>query len=277
MQPLQPMACPQCGAPVQLPPGQPTYTCPYCHRQFVAPVQHQQPQQQQGQGPTFIIVHGPGGYDDDDDDDDDDYDYDHHHHHVAAHVVASSVSWITWVIVSVVITVLAGGGAAFAWFSKHSSIASSLVWDGSGPFNCTGNDHVNVKGVTAQFNAGTAITVGGNCQFTCTDCTIKAPTAIEAGGNGQVTIVNGSIIGTEVLVDASANARVNISGNVTASGEVKKGGNSKVSAPKSTAPAASAAPASPVAATPAGAAAAASAPVAKAAPKATAKPVPKKK
>src|SRR4029079_17020452 len=95
---------------------------------------------------------------------------------------------------------------------------------------------------TAQFNAGTAITVGGNCHFTCTDCSIKAPTAIEAGGNGQGTIVNGTVIGTEVLVDASANSHVNISGNVTASGEVKKTNNAKVSAPK---PAASASAAPP--------------------------------
>ena len=230
---MQPMKCPHCGAPVQFPPGTQMYVCPYCHQQFATGAAP--PPQATGQGPTFIVIHGPG------DDDDDDDDHLHQHHHVAAHAVARSMSWITWVVVSIFISAMAGGGAFFAWFSKHSSIASSLVWDGKAPFHCDGNDEINVTGVTAQFNAGTAITVGGNCHFTCTDCSIKSATVIEAGGNSVVTIINGSVIASETLVDASANARVNISGNVVASGEVKKGGNAKVSAPKSAAPAASSA------------------------------------
>ena len=263
------MTCPQCGAPAQFPPGQLMFECPYCHRQFANPAAAQHAAQPQG--PTFIIVHGPGGHDDDDDDDDH-----HHYHHPMVHPVASGMSWITWVIVCVVLTVVGGGGGFFAWFSKHSSIASSLVWDGTGPFHCDGNEQVSVSGVSAQFNAGTAVNVGGNCHFTCTDCSIKAPTAIEVGGNGSVTIVNGSVIGTEVMVDASGNARVNISGNVVASGEVKKSSNAKVSAPK---PAAVASAASPAAtAAPAAAAASVAAKTA-AAPKASAKPAaaPKKK
>ena len=273
MQPLQPLSCPQCGAPVQIQPGQQMIQCPYCHRQFALPAQLSlppPPPQQHSQGPTFIILHPGDHHDFDDDDDDDDDDDHHHHHHVAAHAVASSMSWVIWVLVSVGISIVAGGGAFFAYFSKHSSIASSLVWDGSGPFHCDGNDKVSVKEVNAQFNAGTAITVGGNCHFTCTDCTIKAPTIIEAGGNGVVTIINGSVIGTDVLVDASGNARVNISGNVTSSGEVKKSSNAKVSAPK---PTVAAAPAS-TAPTTAAAATTAATPAAK---KPAPKPVPKKK
>jgi hypothetical protein len=230
------MKCPHCGAPVQFPPGTQMYMCPYCHQQFATGAAPPPPQAT-GQGPTFIIIHGPG----DDDDDDDDDDHPHHHHHVAAHAVARNMSWITWVVVSIFISVMAGGGAIFAWFSKHSSIASSLVWDGTTPFQCGGNEQINVNGVNAKFNAGTAISVNGNCHFTCTDCSIKSPVVIEAGGNGVVTIVNGSVLASETLVDASGNARVNISGNVVATGEVKKSGNARVSAPKSAAPAPSSA------------------------------------
>ena len=201
---MQPLKCPHCGAPAQVPPGQPMYQCPYCHQQFATgfqpppppqPMQHQPMQQQ---GPTFIIIHGPG------DDDDDDDDFDHHHHQAAmvSHAVSHGISWLIWVVVMVFVVLIAGGGALFAFFAKRSSLASSLVWDGTAPFTCGGIEEVNVKGVNANFNAGTAINVGGNCKFTCTDCTIKAPTAIEAGGNGTVTIVNGTIEGTDTLVEA---------------------------------------------------------------------------
>ena len=35
-----------------------------------------------------------------------------------------------------------------------------MIWDGTAPFHCGGNEQIAVKGVKAEFNAGTAITVG---------------------------------------------------------------------------------------------------------------------
>ena len=224
---MQAMTCPQCGAPAQVAPGQSTYECPYCHRQFATNVR----EPPQPQAHTFIIVQGR-----DDDGDDDE------HHRPFVHAAPSGMSWLRWVAIAVLVSAL-GGGGVLAWFSKHSAIASALVWDGTAPFRCDGNEQVSVTGVNAQLSAGTAITVEGNCHFTCTDCTIKAPTAIETSSNGSVTIVNGSVIGTDTMVDATGNSRVTISGNVTASGEVKKSTNAKVSVPKPAAPAATAKPA----------------------------------
>jgi hypothetical protein len=197
------------------------FTCAYCKQQFDTGWRPPAAFPQKAVQQQIIIVHGPGsGHRHDDDD------------HPRSAAVATGISWIIWALVMLVVVGIAGGGAIWGLLSKRSSFASSLVWDGKSPFDCGGNDDYSVTGVHAEFASGTAITVNGNCHFTCTDCTIKAPTAIEAGGNGQVTIVNGSIIGTDVLADASANARVTINGNVTASGQIKQSSNAHVSAPK---------------------------------------------
>ncbi len=143
-------------------------------------------------------------------------------------------------VVVVLVVSLGGSGAAFMRCSKHSALVSSLVWDGSEPLHCGGNENISVTGVEAHFSAGQAIVAGGNCQVRCTDCKISAPIAIEASGNAQVTIINGSVQGTETLADASGNARVTISGNATASGQIRKSANGKVSAPTTTATAPSA-------------------------------------
>ena len=270
------MKCPHCGAPPPpgfvVPVGQFSYRCPFCSQSAVlgAPVAAPPPQVT---GPTFIVLHHPGH----DDDDDDDH---HHHHHPGQYVgmpgaAARNMSWIVWLIIVVVFS-LGGSGAAFMRCSKHSKLLSSLVWDGTEPLQCTGVDDLRVTGVTATFTGGSAIIATGNCHLTCTDCTISAPTAIEASGNAQVTIINGSVKGTNLLADASGNARVTISGNVTSSGRTQEKGNAKVSAPASAssgAPTASAAavatPSPPPKSTPTPAAGGKTKPAATAKPKAS--------
>jgi hypothetical protein len=247
---MQPVKCPQCGAPANVPPGVPQFQCTYCQQVFATGMAPPPPapfgtgQHPQVQQPHIIVI-GPGHHFHDDDDDD------HHVRHTTN--VASSVSWVIWLVVMIAVVLAAGGGGAAYWFSGRSSAISSLVWDGKSPFECGGNDNISVKGVTAEFSAGTAVTVNGNCHFTCTDCTIRAPIAVEAGGNGVVMIVNGTIEGTELLAQAAGNARVNVAGNVKASGAVKQSGNARVSAPKSaasaSAPAPTAAPPVPASAT----------------------------
>ena len=213
--------CPHCGAPAQIPPNTQFYTCGYCKQQFDTGWRQPQAFPTKAVQQQIIIVQGPGSGSDDDDSP-----------RPIQTSVATGCSWVIWAIVMVVVVLVAGGGAVYGVISKNSSFASKLVWDGKTPFSCNGNDDYSVKEVHAEFASGTAITANGNCHFTCTDCTIKAPTAIEAGGNATVTMVNGSITGTETLADASANAHVNISGSAVASGAIKQSSNAKVSAPK---------------------------------------------
>jgi DNA-directed RNA polymerase subunit M/transcription elongation factor TFIIS len=104
-----------------------------------------------------------------------------------------------------------------------ASFASS--WDGTGPFECGGNDEKKISGVTATLG-GTAIYARGNCHLTIEDCRIKAQTAIDASGNSRVMIKGGTVEGA-VSIDASANATVdNSSAKVT--GKVKKSGNARI-------------------------------------------------
>jgi hypothetical protein len=215
---MQPHKCPHCGAPAQFAPGQQTYQCTYCKQAFHTGQAPPQPAYSPPQPQQIVIVaphipqFGEG----------------------IAHEVTSGVSLLLRVVLPLIIVAVVGV-VFFVVFLVRSSGGGGLGslggWDGTTPFDCGGNEDISVTGVTANFNAGTAITVGGNCHFKCTDCTIKAPTAIDVGGNGQVTIINGKIEGTDTLVEAGGNARVNISGNVVASGQVKKSANARVSAP----------------------------------------------
>lgn len=227
-------------------------TCQYCKATFPAPQPNMQPHYSQPpqsqQIPQIVVLHTHSSYDH------------------SGYEVASTINWTYWMIRGVlpfiVVLMVAGSSVALSLAGK-SKVASSFVWDGTQPFDCGGVDDVAVTGVTATFTAGAAITVSGNCHFTCTDCNIKAPTAIQVDSNGSVTIINGSIVGTDVLADASGNAHVSINGNVTASGQVKQSGNAHVNAPKPPAPTAT-----PKAAT----TPAAPTPAAAPAPKAGAKP-----
>jgi hypothetical protein len=262
---MQPVKCPQCGAPANVPPGAPQYQCTYCKQVFATGMAPPPPAPfgaGQHQRVPQIIVIGPGHHLPDDDADD------HRHHHY--HAAARSVGTLIWIIGVLIVVLLAGGGGGvYWWLSGHSPAISSLVWDGKAPFECGGNDNIAVKGVTAELSAGTAVTVNGNCHFTCTDCTIRAPIAIDADDNGVVMIVNGTIEGSELLAQAGGNARVNVVGNVKASGAVKQSGNARVSAPKAaaSASASASAPAATITAT-----APAAATTSKPATKPTAKP-----
>jgi hypothetical protein len=193
----------------------PTFRCGYCGATFDTGFRPPPPPEQSQQGPTIIVLGGG-----------------HHHSEpdfaMPVRAVSSGIGTIVRLVVILVIVSTAGG---FTMLSRCSSIASSMVWDGSAPFMCAGNDDIEVKGVHAQFNAGTAVTVSGNCHFTCTDCTIRAPVAFDVTGNGSVTVINGNVAGTAILVDASGNAHVNISGNVVSSGAVRQSSNARVNAP----------------------------------------------
>lgn len=236
---MQLLKCPHCGAPPPSPinfAGQTTYQCPYCRHQSVvgAPAEPQPPTH----GPTFIVING-SPHDDDGEEEIRRVEREVHRQEAVHTAAARSFSWIIWLVIVLVVS-LGGAGAGFARCTKRNALLSSLVWDGSEPLHCTGIEQIAVSGVQATFTSGSAIVASGNCQVRCTDCKIEAPTAIEASANAQVTIVNGSIKGTNLLADASGNARVDIAGNVVASGKVKESANARVVAPPSVSAAAAA-------------------------------------
>lgn len=207
--------CPQCGAPPAQPlpqVGQFSYTCPYCRAHSVLgtpappPPPMYQPSVTPFQQPP--VIHMP---------------YDH-----AAVARTYKWSWIIWLVVVLGVT---GGGGAIRCATRNSSILSALVWDGEEPLQCSGVDQITVSNVNATFTAGSAIIATGNCKVRCTDCTISAPTAIEVSGNAEVTMVNGSVRGTNLLGSASGNGRIMVIGNAQASGRLQESGLGKISAP----------------------------------------------
>lgn len=211
---MLPESCPKCGAAVHPPPNATRVECRYCNHvmQDEAP-----PAPPPSAGPPQVIVV---------------------HHTDNAPVVYSTASMWTryWIQMAVVfgIVFLSGGG----WFfrrmrSSMSSIdlggaASFGGWDGQSPFLCGGNDSIDISGVNANFGAGAAMTVSGNCHVTCRDCNLRAPVGVEADGNGQVTFVNGTITGTESSFVAGGNATINVTGNARVSGPYRQTANGRV-------------------------------------------------
>ena len=174
-------------------------------------------------GPIYIIQH-PGYVDDDDDD------HYHHHHNVMPTVTVNGMPWFVWLIIVIVLS-LGGSAGAFMRCTRGSTMMSSLVWSGNEPLVCSGNDNIDVSGVTAKFANGTAIQASANCHVRCTGCTLEAATVIDASGNAEVNIINGSVKGSPIMAEASNNAHVTIMGNVTVAGTTKQSGNAKVNAP----------------------------------------------
>ena len=219
---MQPINCPQCGAPANVPAGQATYECPYCKRTFQTaqmfgpppPMANPMPQ-----APVFppkqqvqhVVIVAPGDS-------------------VPQPRRGSSGSgWGVMIGIAVVVVAFAGGVrylSASASGGAGSALLSGLVWDGKDTLVCGGNDQVTVSGVHATLT-GTAIEAGGNCHVKIIDSTIKAGTVVEAGGNADVTFQGGSLEGTTAAVDASGNAHVRFNGTKV-TGAKKKSGNAKV-------------------------------------------------
>jgi hypothetical protein len=228
------MSCPHCGMQAQIPDGISPYLCGFCRRSF----------QVGGGGGGPTIVFRPAGY---------------------------SSGWsMYWTIrlaaIALVALVSAGGWIYHRMTGKQIAGVTDLdddndVWTGAKPLSCDGNDQLTFTGVTATFAAGPALSAGGNCQVTCTGCTLRAPFAVQANGNAKVVIVGGTLDG-QVAVAATANATVEVRGDTKVSGTVSKSGNATVtgiaappaasSSPVAHASAATAPPHAPASAKPAG-------------------------
>jgi hypothetical protein len=145
----------------------------------------------------------------------------------------SSMIWgwiIGAIILGVIVLVFAGIGIYVYVAAKDTSspaaaakAASAAQWDGKSTFECGGNDVVAIAGVTAS--AG--VKAGGNCQLSLTGVTINAQVAIDASANAKVTVTGGSITGTTNSVVASAGAKVDVVG-AKVTGKAKTSGAAKV-------------------------------------------------
>lgn len=103
---------------------------------------------------------------------------------------------------------------------SNGKVIGAMLWDGKQPYVCSGFDDLEVEGVTADFTTGVAIDAG-SCDFTCTNCNIKAPILVKASGNAQVRFIGGTLNG-EFIAEGSAD--IAVSGNATAKGKISKSG-----------------------------------------------------
>lgn len=125
--------------------------------------------------------------------------------------------------------------------SSNGQVIGAMLWDGKAPYVCSGFDDIEVEGVTAEFTTGVAVDAG-SCDFTCTNCTIKAPIVVKASGNAKVRFIGGTLTG-DFLADGASN--VTVSGNATAKGKVQKSGLAAIIGVTDTAPPPASAPAPP--------------------------------
>ena len=241
---MTPDNCPKCGAAVKAEPNAASYTCPYCKHTLQLEVA--KPAPPPGYGPPPAGGYGPPPQV-----------IVFHNNSSPTPIVYSGGSgfgayWTFRLIVAVVVISISGGGWLIRRFVRGSTgvgLAGDLGgWDGTSPLMCGGNDQIDVSGINATFTSGSAILAGGNCHVTCRDCTLKAPVGVEAGGNAQVTIMNGSVPGTDAALSAGGNATINVLGNATVVGTTRKGGNASVTGVTAAQPAA-VAPPHPVAVT----------------------------
>lgn len=218
------IACPNCGAPAQVMPGQGVGSCTFCGRSFQvdAPAPPPSPfapppPPPQPFGPPPIIVVPPAG--------------------LYEPSITNTSSFVGLrLLLGIVPAVMALAIAGFVTFSVNRSTgapsALGFGWNGSTPLVCGGNENITVNDVTASFSGGSAINAGGNCHVNCVGCNLSAPVVIAAGGNAEITLVNSKVTGAQAVV-AGGNAQVKIVGNSTVTGQIVKGGNAEVVTPQS--------------------------------------------
>ncbi|MBW2254173.1 MAG: hypothetical protein JRI25_06185 [Deltaproteobacteria bacterium] len=91
-------------------------------------------------------------------------------------------------------------------------------WDGEAPFVCKGNDVVTLDHPDAHFEDGVAVTAEGNCALTLIEPNLSAPTALLARGNAEVSVLGGTLRGTDAAIRAEGLAKITGSG-VSVEGE----------------------------------------------------------
>jgi hypothetical protein len=259
------LACPNCGAPATVPPGQSQAYCTFCSRSFdVAPPAppvspyggapaspYGAPQNPYGAQspygappspyggavpPQFVMVPPGQSYG-------------------TSTAVVAAAGWagfrLLMAIIPICIIALVSG---ITWFTSSRGGATrggpsgfggiGGGWTNGGTLVCGGNDEISATDITSS----TGIVAGGNCHVTCVRCTIVAAVGVSAGGNSEVDLVDSHVTGTSGQgIVAGGNASVRLTGNSTLVGKVVNMGNGSVSAPPPvpTGPPAAVAPAPP--------------------------------
>lgn len=116
--------------------------------------------------------------------------------------------------------------------SSNGKVIGASLWDGTKPFVCSGLEDIEVENVTAEFTTGIAIDPG-SCDFTCTNCNIKAPIVVKSSGNSTVRFIGGNLTGEFI---AEGLSDISVSGNATAKGKVTKSHGATVTGVTDTAP-----------------------------------------
>lgn len=102
------------------------------------------------------------------------------------------------------------------------------VWDGSKPYECTGNADKRLKDLKLDNLAhDPAITATGNCKLVLENVDISAVRPLEAKGNASVKVIGGRLKGTSTAVTATGNSKVVIEG-ATLDGGIEKLGRATV-------------------------------------------------
>lgn len=212
---VAPLACPNCGAPAQVQPGQTLVTCPYCQRSFELPAAAPPPQIVERVVVVEPAALSPATAG------------------VAPRRRASGCGLVAFVPLL---------GMAIAGYAVYHAVnptaalpgaVSALVhpWDGSSPLVCGGDQRIEAHDVRAIFATGTAIDAGGDCHVTCTHCTLQAPVAISAGGDAQIVLVDSRVEGSTQAIVAGGDATVKVTGESSVTGAVVKGGDAQVVVP----------------------------------------------
>lgn len=107
------------------------------------------------------------------------------------------------------------------------AVATPAVWDGVSTFECAGNTVTTLSNQAATVTASPAIRTRANCRLTLMNMNITAPVVIDAQANSQVTVVGGSLSGSQNSIVAAGNAQVNVTG-ATVTGPVQRSGLAQV-------------------------------------------------
>jgi hypothetical protein len=114
--------------------------------------------------------------------------------------VAVVVAILGVVAVVVVSTVGTGSGGIPAVLGPS--------WDGTAPFECSGNEEVRIEGVHATLPGQTAVRARLNCDVTIIDSDITAMRGIDASGNGTTRLENTTLRTSSTGIELSMNKRL---------------------------------------------------------------------
>ncbi len=100
--------------------------------------------------------------------------------------------------------------AIMAWAMRPFYIGplKAIMWDGKATLVCESNQKMSLSGKTADIAEGPAIEMKDNCRLSCKNCNLKGEVGVLVKGNGQLTLVGGSIAGTESGIGLEGNGSV---------------------------------------------------------------------